>query len=213
MKTLIGKYTQNKKKLYTCFVDFRKAFDLVWHKGLLYKLRKLSVSNKFYNVIKSMYSQIKLYVRCNDNLTPFFQSDIGVQQGDSLSLILFKLFINDLPSSLGNINDRVVLGDLKFNCLLYADDLVLFSSSQGLQKSLDSLNSYCIDPYIRGSFFSALKFFRKARKKRYKEYRQQIISSLDSLHDNNPKAYLSLLEKLKKNDKDGEVEVLLLGCY
>ena len=45
----------------------------------------------------------------------------------------------------------------------------------------------------------------KARKKRYKEYRQQIISSLDSLHDNNPKAYWSLLEKLKKDNKDGNI--------
>ena len=83
-------------------------------------------------------------MRCNDNLTPFFPSDIGVQQGDSLSPILFKLFINDLPLSLGNINGKVVLGDLKLSCILYADDLNLFSSSQeSLQKSLDSINSYC----------------------------------------------------------------------
>ena len=91
-----------------------------------------------------MYSQIKLCLRCNDNLTPFFPSDTGVQQGDSLSPILFKLFINDLPSSLGNINGKVVLGDLKLSCLLYGDDLKLFSRSQeSLQKSLDSVNSYC----------------------------------------------------------------------
>ena len=45
------------------------------------------------------------------------------------------------------------------------------------------------------------------RKNIYKEYRQQItsrISSLDSLHDKNPKAHWSLLEKFKKKeDKDG----------
>ena len=123
------------------FIDFRNAFDLVWHKSLLYKLRKLGVSDKFYTVIKSMYSQIKLCVQCNDNLTPFLPSGIGVQQGDGLSPILFKLFIDDLPSSLGNINNKVLLGDLKLSCLLYADDLALVSSSQeGLQKSL---NSYC----------------------------------------------------------------------
>ena len=73
LKTLINKYTQNKAKIYACFVDFRKAFDLVWHKGLLYKLKLLRISDLFYNVIKNMYSQIKLCVRlrCNDKLTPF----------------------------------------------------------------------------------------------------------------------------------------------
>ena len=36
------------RKLYACFVDFRKAFDLVWHKGLLYKLRLSGVSGRFF---------------------------------------------------------------------------------------------------------------------------------------------------------------------
>jgi hypothetical protein len=50
--TLIDKYTQQgSKHLYTCFVDFRKAFDTVWHIGLLNKLRNSGVSDLFYNVI------------------------------------------------------------------------------------------------------------------------------------------------------------------
>ena len=56
LKTLIDKYTQQgSKHLYTCFVDFHKAFDTVWHTGLLYKLRNSGVSDFFYNVIKNMY--------------------------------------------------------------------------------------------------------------------------------------------------------------
>jgi hypothetical protein len=52
LKTLIDKYTQQwSKHLYTCFVDFHKAFDTVWHIGLLYKLRHSGVSDLFYNVI------------------------------------------------------------------------------------------------------------------------------------------------------------------
>ena len=46
---------QGSKQLYTCFVDFRKAFDTVWHIGLLYKLRNSGVSDIFHNVIKHMY--------------------------------------------------------------------------------------------------------------------------------------------------------------
>jgi hypothetical protein len=40
LKTLIDKYTQQgSKRLYACFVDFRKAFDTVRHEELFYKLR------------------------------------------------------------------------------------------------------------------------------------------------------------------------------
>ena len=35
LNSLINKYVyDNKKKLYTCFADFKKALDSIWHKGL-----------------------------------------------------------------------------------------------------------------------------------------------------------------------------------
>ena len=43
--------------------------------------------------------------------------------------------------------DPIVLPDgSKLNCLLYADDLILISNtSEGLQKSLDTLSKFCDD--------------------------------------------------------------------
>ena len=40
LRTLIDKYVinENKGKLFCCFIDFQKAFDSVWHEGLLLKL-------------------------------------------------------------------------------------------------------------------------------------------------------------------------------
>ena len=114
--------------------------------GLLYKLRLSGVSDRFYQVIKSMYSQTRfLCVRCNDKLTTFFSSNIGVHQGDSLSPTLIIFFINDLPSVLRNAPDGVTIGDVNLNCLLYADDLVLLSNSkEGSQRSLDTLKNYSL---------------------------------------------------------------------
>ena len=40
VKTLVDKYTQTNQKLYTCFIDFSKAFDTVWRDALFYKLLK-----------------------------------------------------------------------------------------------------------------------------------------------------------------------------
>ena len=52
LRTLIDKYVHyHKEKVYACFVDFRKAFDSVWHQGLLYKLLKIKINigGHFYN--------------------------------------------------------------------------------------------------------------------------------------------------------------------
>jgi hypothetical protein len=96
LKCLIDKYTQQgSKRLYTCFIDFKKAFDKVWHEGLFYKLRNIGVSDLYYNVIKNMYSNTQLSVKVDHNsITDNFSSNIGVRQGDNLSPNLFKLYIN-----------------------------------------------------------------------------------------------------------------------
>ena len=39
------------KKIYACFVDFRKAFDSVWRTGLFYKLIKNNMSMNFIKLI------------------------------------------------------------------------------------------------------------------------------------------------------------------
>ena len=48
LRTLIDKYVQcHQEKVYACFVDFRKAFDSVWHDGFLYKLLQINVVRIF----------------------------------------------------------------------------------------------------------------------------------------------------------------------
>ena len=57
LRTLIDKYVTHttKGKLYTCFIDFKKAFDSVWHDGLLCKLLKYKIGGKFYDLIKTLF--------------------------------------------------------------------------------------------------------------------------------------------------------------
>ena len=68
----------------------------------------------------------------------------GVKQGDSLSCILFNMFLNDLTKIFNYKCEPVEIGERKVNHLLYADDLVLISQSKdGLQRCLNNLNTYC----------------------------------------------------------------------
>ena len=141
LSTIIRKYTQNKsQRLYACFIDFQKAFDTIWHQGLLLKLCHLGINNNFFRIISSMYNKISLCVKTQGKLTDPFPSNIGVRQGDNLSPTLFNIFINDLPDYIKKEAgiDPIKVGTTTLNCLMYADDLVLLSTSkEGLQKCID----------------------------------------------------------------------------
>ena len=82
--------------MYACFVDFSKAFDTVWRKGLLYKLILNGLSYKFIKVIENMYKEIKCSVKLSNGTSPLFDSCLGLRQGCHLSPMLFNLFINDI---------------------------------------------------------------------------------------------------------------------
>ena len=99
LRTLIDQHVTNspRGKLYTCFVDFKKAFDSIWHQGLLYKLLKYNIGGTFYKIISSMYSHSISCVRDNYTRSEFFNYDKGVRQDCILSPLLFNLYLNELP--------------------------------------------------------------------------------------------------------------------
>ena len=91
-----------------------------------------------------MYCNGYAHIKSNGLLSEAIPSEVGVRQGDILSPNLFNLFINDLPKCLSDFADCPKLGNRSIKCLLYADDLVIFSHSlSGLQVQLDHLSTYC----------------------------------------------------------------------
>ena len=146
LRTLFDKYcTQKKGKLYACFVDFRKAFDSIWHEALFLKLLRKNIGGPFYRVIKSMYDQTCTALKIDGNLTERFHVYSGVRQGDILSPILFNIFIDDIVKEFNNLEcSPPSLIEETVGSLLYADDLVILSTTaEGLQNSIDKLSSYC----------------------------------------------------------------------
>jgi len=147
LKTIIDKYCNNKDgRVFACFVDFQKAFDTVIHTWIKIKLLQTGIGTNFYNIIKNMYAQSKSCVRLHNKITDFFPTGLGVKQGDNLSPNLFKIFVNDLPDYLQDTPDPIFANTRPVHCLMYADDIILLSSSaQGLQQKLNRLNEYCKD--------------------------------------------------------------------
>ena len=147
LKTLVDKILKKEKqKLYTCFVDFKKAFDTLSHDSLFYKLASLGIGGNIHSLIKDMYSKTQLSVRVKDQMSVPFSCHIGVRQGDNLSPNLFKIYTHDLVNIIDDECEPPVLQSTKVGCLLFADDVILLSTTaNGLQKSLIDLQNYCTE--------------------------------------------------------------------
>ena len=130
-------------KLYVCFIDYEKAYDLVDRACLFHKLLKQGISSKCINVFKDMYSKVKLTVT-TDTEKRLFTSNVGLLQGESTSPLLFSLFVNDLEGSLHNDDFNLNVIDTLIKILMFADDMAIFSTTiEGLQQGLNNLADYC----------------------------------------------------------------------
>lgn len=103
-----------------------------------------------------MHAVSKSCIKINTKLTDSFPTLLGVKQGDKLSPNLFKIFINNLVDYLKNSSDHVILNNRSLHCLMYADDVILLSTtSTGLQNKIDVLNKYfedwCLDVNINNT--------------------------------------------------------------
>ena len=93
-----------------------------------------------------MYDNHEVYVRTSEGLLQPILTKIGLKQGCGLSPLLFNLFIDKITSIFDRTCDPVSLGGDDLSCLLWADDLVLLSSSpEGLQNAIDKTHCFYAD--------------------------------------------------------------------
>ena len=97
-------------------LDISKAFDRVWHAGLLHKLKSCGISGQIFGLISSFLSNNRrLWVVLDGKSSQQYPVNAGVPQGYILGPTIFLLYINDLPD------------DVICNIAIYADDTTLYS--------------------------------------------------------------------------------------
>lgn len=75
-------HEKKKKHLYACFVDLKKAFDLVLRSLLKVRLLEYGVWGRVYDAYTAMYERPRCVVRVNRELTDSFDSLYRVYPGD-----------------------------------------------------------------------------------------------------------------------------------
>ena len=97
------------------YLDISKAFDRVWHQGLVYKLRRCGVSGKLITLMQSFLDNRKQRTVLNGKTSTWGNISAGVPQGSILGPLFFLIYINDLTDG------------LKCNVKLFADDTSIFT--------------------------------------------------------------------------------------
>ena len=110
------------------FLDISKAFDKVWHDGLIFKLEQNGISGNLLKLFHNYLSNRKQRVVLNGSYSDYSTVESGVPQGSVLGPLLFLIYINDL--------ERNIKSNIKF----FADDTMLFSIVKNPELSANDLN-------------------------------------------------------------------------
>ena len=110
------------------FLDISKAFDKVWHDGLIFKLEQNGISGNLLKLFHNYLKDRKQRVVLNGSFSDYSSIESGVPQGSVLGPLLFLIYINDLEKN------------IKSNVKFFADDTMLYSIVKDPELSASDLN-------------------------------------------------------------------------
>ena len=163
LETDIHKAMLNKEYTIVVFLDLEKAYDLLWRKGIIYKMYEAGLRGKILKWVEAFFSRRTVQVRVDGILSNSKEVLQGIPQGSVISPLLFTFMLNDLEF----LNNKV-------NISFYADDICIWFSSRNLkfatnkiQLALEEIEQWCKrwGMYISSSKSTTVLFGRREKKK------------------------------------------------
>ena len=145
-KILCEKYLQHQQNLYHDFIDFKKAFDRVWHAALWATTRKYNISANLVRTTEQVYDKATSAIQLNGSIVEWFRTAVGVRQRCLLSPIFFNIFLERIMSdALEEHGGKVSIGGRNISNLRFADDIdALAEEKQEVEALVESLYLTCI---------------------------------------------------------------------
>ena len=147
LRILCEKYLQHQWDLYHVFIDFKKAFDRVWHAALWAIMRLYIINTNLINAIQNLYDKATSAVCFNGSTGGWFRATVEVRLGWLLSPILFNIFLERIMADwhLKIANRQSALGGRTISNLRFADDIEGLAGSElelaNLVKRLDETST------------------------------------------------------------------------
>ncbi|KAG7311380.1 hypothetical protein JYU34_002422 [Plutella xylostella] len=136
LNMIIEKYTEWKKPLYICFIDFTKAFDSISHEYLQRSLLQQGIETKYIQLLGEIYSNGSARIKLESE-GPIFPLKRGVKQGDPVSPILFNCLLEETFRAVDWTKKGILINGYRMTALRFADDIVfLAETSHELQNTI-----------------------------------------------------------------------------
>jgi hypothetical protein len=134
VRWIIGKTREYGKPIFTCFVNYSKAFDCIDHNRLWDNLRDIGVPEHLIILIKNLYTNQEATVKTEDGSTDWFQVGKGVRQGCILSPYLFNMYSECIMRRVGlEGREGIKIGGRTIINLRYADDTTLITEDKQIR--------------------------------------------------------------------------------
>ena len=124
------KRLEKDRSLYCCYIDFQKAFDSVWQRGLWKAMEFFGYRNKLIRLLQALYNQSQSAVRVNGELTELFKTVARVKQRCVISPQLFNILLElVMLMALDDAQIGACIQGEQINNLRFADDIVLIAET------------------------------------------------------------------------------------